>query len=64
MSNDDQQECERLCKAVIQEKDPEKLSELVKALNDFLQRREQKSAEAKPATKLASFVDRPATLRV
>jgi hypothetical protein len=43
MSTDNQPECERLCRAVIQEKDPEKLTELVKALNEFLQRGEERA---------------------
>ncbi len=44
----EQQELDRLCRAVIEEKDPAKLTELVAALNDFLQRREQrKLAESK-----------------
>ena len=35
------EELERLCVAVIQEKDPAKFTKLVEALNQFLQRKEQ-----------------------
>ena len=44
----EQQELDRLCRAVMEEKDPAKLTELLVALNDFLQHREQrKLAESK-----------------
>ena len=37
----EQQELDRLCRAVMEEKDPTKLTELMAALNDFMQRKEQ-----------------------
>ena len=44
----EQQELDRLCRAVMEEKDPAKLTELMAALNDFMQRKEQcKLAESK-----------------
>ena len=38
---DERQEIERLCLAVINEKDPDKLTTLVEALNELLERRHQ-----------------------
>jgi hypothetical protein len=51
MTPDEQQELDRLCLAVIQEKDPVKLTARVAELNAFLARRDAKLAEP---TKLAT----------
>ena len=49
MTANEQEQLERLCVAVIQEKDPAKFTKLVEALNQFLQGREQaRKASAGP----------------
>jgi hypothetical protein len=51
MAQDEKQELDRLCLAVIHEKDPAKLTERVAELNAFLARRDAKLAPpTKPAT--------------
>jgi len=42
MTPDEQQVLDRLCRAVIDEKDPAKLTPLVEKLNEFLAARERK----------------------
>jgi len=42
MNQSEQEQLNRLCIAVIQEPDPQKLSELVAELNEFLECRERK----------------------
>ncbi len=42
MATDEQQEIDRLCLAVIREKDPTALTKLVAELNELLERRERK----------------------
>jgi hypothetical protein len=49
MPSVEQQEINRLCLAVIAEKDPAKLTELVAELSELLQRREQRVAQANVA---------------
>jgi len=44
------QEIDRLCIAVIHEKDPAKLTKLVEELNRFLELRERKLSESNSAT--------------
>ena len=44
MTADEQQQLDRLCRTVINEKDPAKLTPLVAALNDFLELMEQVQA--------------------
>jgi hypothetical protein len=45
VTSDDKQELDRLCLAVMHEKDPVKLTERVAELNAFLERRDVKLAQ-------------------
>jgi hypothetical protein len=56
MTPDEQAELERLCLAVIHEKDPAKFTKLLEALNHFLECREQ-VRKASAATLCAESLD-------